>query len=196
MGDDSFSDTSNTLLSQIRSRDPAAWQRFSSIYGPIIFAWARRAGLDEHEACDAMQDVFKAVFVSIDHFRKARPEDRFRDWLWTITRRRSIDRLRKKGKTPVAVGGSDARLQFQIIPEDLEEDSENEPGFAAQVMARTLELLKPEFRDKTWKAFVGTAIENKTGEEVANELNMSIGAVYVARSRVMKRIRKELEGLL
>jgi RNA polymerase sigma-70 factor (ECF subfamily) len=90
------SETSSSLLHRARGRDPEAWQRLSELYGPVVYGWVRAAGVREHDAADIVQDVFQAVFTSLGRFRQDRPTDRFRDWLWTITRRRAIDLARTR----------------------------------------------------------------------------------------------------
>src|SRR5262245_43260467 len=94
--------TSLTLLEGIRARDPQAWRRLSELYAPLVYRWARRKGLKEHDAADIVQSVFQAVFTGIDGFRKDRPSDRFRDWLFIITKRRIADHFRKLQVQPVA----------------------------------------------------------------------------------------------
>ena len=83
--------TSLTLLAGVRAGDPEAWQRLSNLYAPLVYGWARRKGLNEHDAADVVQNVFLAVFAGLDRFRKDRPTDRFRDWLFIITKRRVAD---------------------------------------------------------------------------------------------------------
>jgi RNA polymerase sigma-70 factor (ECF subfamily) len=191
------SGTSSSLLQRARSRDAEAWQRLSELYGPVVYGWVRGAGIREHDAADIVQDVFQAVFTSLDRFRQDRPTDRFRDWLWTITRRRAIDLVRKRATQPGGAGGSEAQILLQELPERLpQEVSPASASTHAELVRRALELVRPEFADHTWQACMQTAVEGRRPADVAADLEMTVGAVYVARSRVLKRLRKELAGLV
>lgn len=190
--------TSMTLVARLKCQDPAAWRLLAELYGPLVYTWVRLSGLNEHDAADVVQDVFSAVHNSLDRFHKERPTDRFRDWLWTITRRRTSDHLRKLGKHAVAKGGTDAYQQLQALPESLPsgEDSGIAASAEAELVRRALELVRGEFEDRTWQACLLTAVEGRKPADVAAELAMSVGALYVARSRVLKRLRQELGDLL
>ena len=102
-----------TLLQRLWSNDIVAWKRFTELYGPTVYGWCRTAGLQPEDASDITQNVFQAVYTGLNRFRKDRPGDRFRDWLWTVTRHRIIDHLRKLRSAPVGVGGSEAHMQWQ-----------------------------------------------------------------------------------
>lgn len=191
--------TSVTLLGRLKSNDPAAWERLSQLYGPMVYAWARRANLQPEDAADVTQTVFQAVFTGFHRFRKEHPGDRFRDWLWTITRHRVIDHVRKLRSAAIGMGGSTAQMQWQQLPEDLlpeEVAPAIEVSETTQLVRRALELARSEFELRTWQACWKTTVEGLAVADVAAELQMSTGAIYVARSRVLKRIREELEGLV
>jgi RNA polymerase sigma-70 factor, ECF subfamily len=191
------SETSSSLLHRARSRDPEAWRRLAELYGPVVYGWVRAAGIREHDAADIVQDVFQAVFTSLARFRQDKPTDRFRDWLWTITRRRAIDLVRKRANQPAGAGGEEAHALLQELPQRLpEQAAPDADGAHADLVRRALELVRPEFADHTWQACMQTAVEGRRPADVGADLEMTIGAVYVARSRVLKRLRKELEGLV
>jgi len=189
--------TSPTLLVRLRARDAEAWRRLSELYGPIVYSWIRSRSVGEQDAADLVQEVFLSVHQSIERFRKEQPNDRFRNWLWTITRRRIQVHFRGQAKTPVAIGGSEANAQIQEIPEPMFEDDAEAPGTTeGQVFRRALDLIRCEFGQHIWQACMLTAVEGRTAAEAAAELGMSVGSVYLARSRVLKRLRVEVEGLL
>ncbi len=191
--------TSHTLLGRLRAQDAAAWERLSQLYGPMVYGWCRGAGLQPEDAADITQNVFQAVFTGLNRFRKDKPHDRFRDWLWTVSRHRIIDHIRKLRSAAVGAGGSSAHMRWQQIPEALppdELDPVTESSETTQVVRRALELVRMEFEPQTWQACLRTTVEGHAVADVAQELGMSAGAVYVARSRVLKRIRQELEGLM
>jgi RNA polymerase sigma-70 factor (ECF subfamily) len=194
---DASSETSSSLLHRAKSRDPEAWRRLAELYGPVVYGWVRAAGFREQDAADIVQEVFQAVLTSLDRFRQDKPTDRFRDWLWTITRRRAVDFLRLRAAHPAAAGGDEAQRLLQELPQRLPEQAAPEDGsLQGELVRRALELVRPEFADHTWQACMQTAVEGRRPADVAADLEMTVGAVYVARSRVLKRLRKELEGLV
>lgn len=190
---DSSQSTSLTLVGQLRASDPVAWQRMVERYGPLVFAWIRLSGLNEHDSADVLQDVFSSVHKSLDLFRKVNPADRFRNWLWTITRRRTTDYLRKLYAQPTAAGGTDAYLKLQALPAELPVlDDANIASAESLLVRRTLEFVRAEFPEHVWQACLQTAVDGRKPVDVAADLGMTVGAVYVARSRVLKRLREEL----
>ncbi len=187
---------SSSLLVRVRGSDAVAWRRLVDLFSPLIYHWARRAGLDEADAADVVQDVFAAVHGRVGAFDRDREGGTFRGWLRTITRHKVGDCQRKHWCQPAAEGGTDAlaRLNQTAAPAD---DGDDDPAAdAADIAHRGLELVAAEFTEKTWAAFHGTALDGRPADEVARELGMSLGAVYIARTRVFKRLREELQGLL
>jgi len=194
-GNDSI--TSTTLVARLKRQDPTAWMQLAELYGPFVYSWVRLSGLDEHDAADVVQDVFSSVFTSLDRFHKDQPNARFRDWLWTITRRRTSDFLRKRAKQQSAKGGTDAFVHLQGLPAKAPANDDCNSAQAESSLARrALELVRSEFEERTWQACVQTAVDGRKPSDVAADLGMSVGAVYVARSRVLKRLRQELGELL
>lgn len=190
--------TSRSLLDRIKRDEPEAWDRLVSLYAPLVFHWCRSWGLREQDAADIFQDVFQAVAVHIGGFRKEREGDTFRGWLRTITRNKVHDYFRRRGREPEGVGGSEAQAQLAELPapEASEASSLTEEKGERGLVARALELVRPEFTERTWQAFWRTAIEGRSAPEVADELSMSAGAVRVAKSRVLQRLREELGDLI
>ena len=194
---DTSSSTSSSLLHRAVAQDAEAWRRLSELYGPVVYGWVRAAGFKEHDAADIVQEVFRAVFSSLDRFRRDRPTDSFRGWLSTIAHRRACDHLRKRAGQPAAAGGTEAQAMLQELPERLPEDGLPEDANShADLIRRALELVRPEFAERTWQACMQTTVEGRRPADVAADLEMTVGAVYVARSRVLKRLKTELEGLV
>src|SRR5207253_3239494 len=110
--------TSLSLLARLRENDPEAWRRLVGLYGPLVLHWGRRAGLGGADAADLLQDVFRAVSGAIGRFRRDRPADTFRGWLWSIARNKLRDHFRDREKRPVATGGSEAHARLTQVPED------------------------------------------------------------------------------
>ena len=164
---------------------------------PLIESWCRRYALQSTDVADIAQEVFAGVSKGIDSFRKEKPGDTFRGWLWTITSRRIKDHYRRLDRQSPGAGGSDAQIAMQAIPEILPDDSSaDDLSGANSPVHRTLELIRIEFEDRTWKAFWSVAVDGRDPADVAADLDMSRMAVYKAKSRVLQRLRSELEGLV
>jgi RNA polymerase sigma-70 factor, ECF subfamily len=193
MTDAPVEDLSSSILIRARRNDPEAWQRLTHLYAPVVYGWIRRGGVIEADAPDVVQDVFLEVSRCLDRFDKYAPGNSFGGWLYTITRRRTIDFLRRRG--PIATGGSTALGRIVEMPEPPEFDAETDdptPG----VLRRGLELIRDDFESTTWRAFELTAVQQRPAAAVAAELGLSVGAVYVAKSRVLKKLRVVLDGLI
>ncbi len=186
--------TSRDLLDRLKADDAAAWDRLVFLYAPLVYRWCRRWDLRDQDIADILQDVFQAVAAHIATFRKERAGDTFRGWLRTIARNKVQDHFRKLGREPEGVGGTDAQIRFASLPAAGPADDEDSPDETAErlLLSRGLDLIRDEFEDRTWKAFWGTTVEGRDTKEVALELGMSPGAVRVAKSRVLRRLREEL----
>lgn len=194
---DTSGSASSSLLRRVQSRDASAWWRLVKLYGPVVYAWARGAGLQAADATDVVQEVFAAVWQSIEQFRRDRPEDSFRGWLWTIARNKIRDRFRRLRHQPQAHGGTAAQEILARLPEQPPATSPGQSGLQAGsgLVHRALELVRAEFEESTWQAFWRTAVDGRSPAGVAEELGMTLHAVYKAKSRVLQRLRHELEGL-
>lgn len=191
------SDTSSSLLRRVKTHNAEAWDRLVKLYGPLAYIWTRGAGLQASDAADVGQETFAAVWRNIAEFRHQGPTDSFRGWLWTITRSKIRDRFRRLQNQPQAPGGTAGQGMMAQVSQ--EAPASSAPPFAsgegAAVARRTLELVRTEFEPPTWQAFWQTAVEGRVPADVAEELGMTRQAVYKAKSRVLLRVRQELEGL-
>lgn len=191
--------TSTSLIDRVKKNDPQAWERFTSIYTPLVYTWGRRQGLSQHDAGDLVQDVFTRVFQYIQTFD---PES-FRGWLWTVTRNQIHKMTGKNPSDLLAPGGSHAYEKLNQLPADgessivslLETDQApwDRPENKALVVSRVLDTIRSDFTETTWKAFWRTTVENSNSREVAEELGMTSVAVRHAKFRVLSRLKEELE---
>lgn len=187
---------SSTLLTSVRQGDEDAWQRLAAVYGPLVYGWARQAGVQENDAADVVQEVFVSVMRSIDRFRRDRPGDSFRAWLRTISRNRLTDYFRRLRSQPQGTGDTSATLQLHEVSETLfADEGESVRDEIARIRFRALLALKGSFQDQVWQAFWQTVVLEKAPAEVAIELETSKWAVYKAKARVLKRLRQELAEL-
>jgi RNA polymerase sigma-70 factor (ECF subfamily) len=183
--------TSSTLLGRVRADEAGAWDRLVALYAPLLYHWCRRWKLQEEDLADVFQEVFKTLVVHIGAFRRQREGDSFRGWLYTITRNKVLDHFRRR---EAGAGGSDAARQLAEVPAPEVPDANDPAEVEAmrRLFLRGLDLIRPEFEERTWQAFWRTAVEGRSARDVASELSMTSGAVRVAKCRVLQRLREEL----
>lgn len=192
---------SSSLLVGVRSFRADAWRRLVHIYGPLVYHWCVKAGLSRQDAEDLGQEVFRAVASRIDGFERKKSSDTFGGWLRTITRHKVADHWRKKSRQPNTVDSPEllqnmakAEQQNSLLDSN-ESPEEQRDEIRSIVYRRALELIQGEFRESSWKAFLGTAVEGRATADVAADLGMSQMAVRKAKSRVLRRLREEFDGL-
>jgi RNA polymerase sigma-70 factor (ECF subfamily) len=179
-----------SLLERLkRPEDRDAWERFVQLYTPLLYGWARRTGLKENDAADLLQDVFTILVEQMPTFRY-QPGGSFRAWLYTVLTNRWRE-LRRRKQLVNAASGS-----LETVPQPESPDLPGEAEERAELLARALTLLEPEFEPTTWQAFQQMVLQGRAGELVARDLGLSLNAVYIACSRVRKRLRGFLAGLL
>jgi RNA polymerase sigma-70 factor (ECF subfamily) len=184
--------TSVSLLERLRqSTHQEDWKRFVDLYTPLIFSWARGAGLKDPDAADLVQDVLTLVVQKLPEFRYNRDQS-FRSWLLTLTLNKWRDGQRRRGVRPREV--NNVPLSDLAAPDNVAAFEEAE--YRQQLVIRALQVMKTEFRPTTWKACWEHVVSDRSAAEVGRELGLSEGAVYAAKSRVLSRLRQELEGLL
>jgi RNA polymerase sigma-70 factor, ECF subfamily len=180
-------ETSATLLERLRGdSEPTAWRRFVDLYTPILFAFARRLGLNENDAADLVQEAFVLLLVKLPGFRYDGRRS-FRAWLWTIMRNKAA--TSRRGPQMRA-----AEIPELTVASEIEQISEDE--YRALLVGRAMEIMQSEFEPTTWKAAWEHTVSDRSAAEVAAELGISVGAVYAAKFRVLTRLRHELRDLL
>jgi RNA polymerase sigma-70 factor, ECF subfamily len=184
--------TRPSLLERLRlPGETQAWDHFVALYTPLLYRWARGRGLQEADAGDLVQDVLVVLVRKLPEFRYD-PGKRFRAWLHTVTLNCWRDRLRRRANQPHEQ--CPAEREPPLAPDDAEEFAEEE--YRGYLVRRALELMQAEFRPGTWKACWENVVAGKPAAQVAAELGLTPGAVYVARSRVLARLREELRDLI
>jgi RNA polymerase sigma-70 factor (ECF subfamily) len=184
--------TPPSLLERLRKPgEETAWDHFVALYTPLLYRWARGLGLQEADAGDLVQDVLVVLVRKLPEFRYD-PGKSFRAWLHTIALNSWRDRQRRRAGRPRETAAEDWDLP--LAPDNAEVFAETE--YRSYLVRRALELMRAEIRPTTWKACWEHVVSGKTAAEVAAELGLTPGAVYVARSRVLARLREELQDLL
>lgn len=189
--------TSLSLLDGIKSGRDDAWERFVSIYGPVVYTRCRRRGLGEADAAELSQNIFLRIHRSIAQFRRDGEGLRFRFWLNAVIKSAIVDHIRRASRNPGAVGGTDFQGIVSSIHDDVDEASFSESDTDTGLIVRqTLKVIEQDFNPRTWQAFWRTAVEEQSAADVADQLEMQQNAVRQAKHRVMKRLEAELAGML
>ena len=164
----------------------------------MIYRWCRRSGVTADDAADVLQEVLVAVARHVSEFHRDGPHDSFTAWLATVTRSKVCDHYRRRDGRAEARGGTTAQHQMAEIPQPPEPSHESiqpDADAVACLSRRVLELIRAEFEPGTWQAFWRTAVEGQSPAVVAEDLQMSTAAVYMAKSRVLRRLRQTLGEL-
>ncbi len=189
-------DTRYSLIEKIKNpRDAEAWHEFASIYQPLIFKICCSRGMQHADATDVTQDVLARIAQAIEQFRYDQSGATFRGWLYRITRNMVADFFRKGKKDLLQHADRTTELRFDKDPAR-DECREFQIEFQRQVFTVVARQVQNQVKPQTWAAFWETEMENRHVESVASELEMTPGAIYVARSRVIARLRKEVQKRL
>lgn len=189
---DSMFTTSGSLLEQLRHPgEEAAWARFVKLYTPLIYTWGRRMGVPRQEALDLVQDVLTVLVQKLPDFSYNRSKS-FRGWLRTVTHNKLREQLRRRSGT--TVNASDSFLDD--LARKSGSDAFEEKEYRRHLVRRALQLMQVDFEPTTWKACWEHIVSGRSAAEVGRELGITEGAVYVAKYRVLRRLRENLAGLL
>lgn len=187
-------ETRESLLVRLAdAADDEAWCEFTAIYRPLVYRLARRRGLQDADAQDLAQRVLLSVAGAIGQWQAEPKRARFRTWLHTVARNAVIDHLRA-ARLDVAVGGTTAQLRLQEAAAEGRDGAKGEweQEYQREVFRWAAREVREEFAETTWCAFWLTAVEGRSIPAVADELGKTVGAVYIARSRVMQRLRDKV----
>lgn len=192
---DSAPTTRPSLL--IRLSNPAderAWAELVEIYGPLLHRLAKGRGLQQADAEDLTQEVFRIVSAAIEGDRYDPSRGSFRGWLFRIARNLTLKALAARRRQPRGSGDTGVLNLLEEQPAPASEDSTQ---FKAAYQRRLLEWaarrVRGEFSDTAWRAFLATGVEARPAAEVAQELGIKVGSVYNLKCRVMARLRREIE---
>ena len=181
----------------VRLRDPMderAWGEFVEIYGPLVRRLARQRGLQDADAADLVQEVFRAVASAIERYDPDPAKGSFRGWLSTIARNLIVNLLNAQRRHPRGTGDSEVR---QLLEEQPAPGAEESALFDVEYRIRLLhwaaERVRDEFSEAAWQAFWRTGVERQSAENAARDLGLTVGTVYQYKSRVVARIRREIE---
>ena len=191
-----FPDTSASLIAKIQ--DPSnidAWNDFERIYRPVIFRIARARGLQYADAFDLVQQVLISVAAAIDRYVSRENGPAFRNWLSRITRNAILKALTRAPQDRAAGGTQVLDVLSEVSSPDGETDAMIQREYRREIFRLAAEQIRGEVQPATWLAFEMTMIGGQSIEHAAKKLNLSVGNIYAARSRVMKRLKESVRQM-
>ncbi len=187
--------TRHSLLARLRNGDDAAaWREFAALYEPFVLGLARRRGWQEADARDLCQEVLRATSGAIGRWDSDPTRGSFRGWLRRVARNAMLKALARRQREPQGAGDSSMRAMLER-PADFDTTSGDVLGYRREVFRHAAEQVRTEFAPSSWAAFWRTAVDGLKPEQAAQELGLSVGAVYIARSRAMARLRKFVQTI-
>ena len=189
--------TRQSLLLRAQAGDQGAWQDLTDLYRPLIVGWLRHQGVPAGDVDDLVQEILLSVVQNLSGFRHSGRRGAFRAWLRTIAHSRACDFWRARGRQAQASGDSgEAEALRQLEDPDSALNRQWDEEHDQYVLRCLLDVMALEFEASTVQAFRRVALEGASSEQAAQELGLSVGAVYIAKSRVLHRVREHAEGLL
>lgn len=197
--------TSSEMLAGAREGNAESWRLLVNLYAPLVMYWCRRGfpprqefpalcGVPGADAGDVVQEVFLLVSKKMKAFVRDGQPAAFRRWLYSITGIKVLEYWTSPANPVDGISWIDQISQTGPLPAEDPSDTNDVHGRIV-LLRRALELIRPEFEPRTWEAFSKVAVEGRAAEDVAEELGMKRGAVYTAKSRVLKRLREVGEAL-
>ena len=189
--------TRPSLLVRIRdTADHQAWSQFVELYAPLIHGFARKHGLQDADAADLTQDVLRVVAKTIGGLDYDRERGSFRGWLFTVVRNKLRNFATRRRSYEQGTGDTDAYKLLQEQPAPQEESAALwDQDYERQLFACAAKQVRGKVHDSTWQAFWQTTVLGNSGKEAAEELKMTVAAVYLAKSRVMAQLKEQIRQL-
>ncbi len=177
--------TRHSLILRIaQGGDSVSWEEFFSTYRPFLHNVVRRRGVNEHDACDIVQDVFVTLLRVLPQFEYRSERGRFRGWLKTIVQNIATDRLRRRRRLREVVMVDELESQKRIA-----DDADGDGASRLQTLELALQQVKSMSSPTTWLCFQEHLLNGRTAAELGEEIGLSPGAIYVNASRTLSRIR-------
>jgi RNA polymerase sigma-70 factor (ECF subfamily) len=189
--------TRASLLVRIRDpKDGLAWSEFVCLYTPLLHSYGMKNGLQDADAADLAQDTLRLVFRAAPGFVYDPGKGSFHGWLFTIARNGIRKFVTRRSHTARGTGDSEVRDLLEAQPNPEPDEDEWNREVQLNLFHWAAKRVQVEFRDKTWQAFWRTVVQNEEIDTVAQDLGLTTGALYIARSRVTARIRQEIQAAI
>ncbi|MEQ1825874.1 MAG: sigma-70 family RNA polymerase sigma factor [Pirellula sp.] len=190
--------TRNSLIARLSDiTDHDAWREFAALYDPFIYRQARRYGLQHADARESVQEILIAVSKAVRKFEVSPDRGRFRTWLYAVGRNVCLRYLSRLRSRELSGENTEVTALLAAVPSpDSLESQEISLELQRHIFISMSQQIRSEFHSNTWMAFWQTAVENHSVQVVANGLKMSVGSVYVARSRVMARLKQRIQEVV
>ena len=186
--------TRPSLLVRIRdAKDSGAWSQFVKVYSPLVYRYMQQHGLQNADAADVTQDVLRTVSRAIRGFDYDRSRGTFRGWLMSVARTRLCDFLASRERQAQGTGDTAMLTVLKNLPSQQQDTDRWEQEYHKCVFDWAVDEIRDSFQESTWQAFWQTNVEGKETKQVADSLGMTVEAVYLARSRVLARLKKAVK---
>ena len=186
-------ETSSTLLSRARLNESEAWEKIVQLYSPLIFRWCRLSGLSATDTDSVGRNVFLAVGQGLADFRHSGPKRSFREWLRFVTREKITDFVQR---TEQDRAGAAENIRLHTVLQDDDESEETTREESRLLHDQAIASIRNEFSEQDWQAFFRSVANAESPRSIAADLGVSVTNVYLARSRIRKRLRLYFSDLI
>jgi RNA polymerase sigma factor (sigma-70 family) len=191
-----FPPTRASLLVRLRDpRDGAAWTEFVDLYAPLVYGYARKQGLQDADAADLCQDVLSAVAGAVGRLEYDPAKGAFRNWLFTVVRRKLSNWRRAQRNRPDGSNDTAAHHLLEQCSAPQAGEAEWEAEWQERLFAWACEQVRRDVADAAWQAFSRTVLHGQSCKQVAADLGLNVAAVYLARSRVLARLKELVQSV-
>lgn len=189
-------ETRYSLIVRLKEpRNASAWTQFVSVYEPFLTQLVRRQGTPPHQVADVTQQILMAIVRSVNDWADDGQPASFRRWLGRVARNAAIKFLARERRHARGFGGNEFLSQIDQIPDTVIDDRRIQQ-YDHEMIVWAAEQVRSEFRETSWQAFWGTQVEGRPVADVAQELGISTGSIYMSRSRIVARIRERIEKVM
>jgi RNA polymerase sigma-70 factor (ECF subfamily) len=187
-----MTETRSSLLRRLRDpADQGGWEEFIALYQPLLLAYVRGKGLQEHDARDVVQEIFAKLYRALPDFELDRARGRFRTWLWQVTSNAIADWARARKRQAREEDAFRERLAAQPPEVGAEPDAEWSDSYRKRVLEVVLARVRARSQPNTWACFEQHVLRGRPSAEVAAELALTANAVKVNASRVLAQVREQ-----
>ena len=187
-------ETHASLIVRLKgARNERAWTEFVSAYEPFLRRIIQRQGVAERHLPDVTQQVLIAIARSVDGWRDDGDPASFRRWLNRVARNVVLKFMSRERRQVGGQGGTDLQELLARVPDACEEQAWK---YEYELVVWAAEQVRSEFRETSWKAFWATRIDGRPVADVAAELGVTPGSIYMSRSRIMARIRAKVREVV